>query len=101
MAMIWPAPAMRAPWMTLRPTPPHPMTATVSPGAMSAVFNDGPDPGEHPAPEQGGEPEREVVGDLHDADGGDDGELCERPGERHLLEFLTVGGGARRAVEQP
>ena len=32
MATIRAAPAMRAPWITLSPTPPHPITATVSPG---------------------------------------------------------------------
>ena len=50
----------------------------------------GTDAGEHPASEQGREPEREVVGDLHDADRGHDGELGERPRERHLLECFAV-----------
>ncbi len=49
-AMIRPAPAMRAPWMTLRPTPPQPMTATVSPGEMSAVFMAAPTPVRTPQP---------------------------------------------------
>ena len=31
-AMMRPAPAMRAPWITAWPTPPQPMTATVEPG---------------------------------------------------------------------
>ena len=30
-ATIFAAPASRAPWMTLRPTPPQPMTITVAP----------------------------------------------------------------------
>ena len=31
-ATIREAPAIRAPWMTFKPTPPHPITATVSVG---------------------------------------------------------------------
>ena len=31
------APAMRAPWMTLRPIPPSPNTATRDPGSTPAV----------------------------------------------------------------
>ena len=49
-AMISPAPLMRAPWMTLRPTPPQPMTATVSPFLMSAVFIAAPTPVSTPHP---------------------------------------------------
>ena len=35
--MILSAPAMRAPWMTFRPMPPRPNTATVLPGVTFAV----------------------------------------------------------------
>ena len=35
-AMMWRAPAMRAPWMAPEPTPPHPATTTVSPGLTLA-----------------------------------------------------------------
>ncbi len=44
MAMIRDAPAMRAPWITLRPTPPQPSTATVSPGRTLATLNTEPSP---------------------------------------------------------
>ena len=41
---------MTAPWITLRPTPPQPMTATVSPGLMFAVFVAAPTPVSTPQP---------------------------------------------------
>ena len=44
------APAIRAPWITLSPTPPHPITATVSPWAIDAVFNAAPTPVSTPHP---------------------------------------------------
>ena len=50
MAMISPAPLMRAPWITLRPTPPHPMTATESPLLILAVFIAAPVPVSTPQP---------------------------------------------------
>mmetsp|Transcript_16402 Transcript_16402/g.18241 ORF Transcript_16402/g.18241 Transcript_16402/m.18241 type:complete len:213 (+) Transcript_16402:3-641(+) len=37
--MMREAPASRAPWMALRPTPPRPNTATVSPACTFAVLN--------------------------------------------------------------
>ena len=44
------APAILAPWITLRPTPPQPMTATVSPGRMLAVLSAAPTPVSTPQP---------------------------------------------------
>ena len=38
MAMIVLAPTSRAPWMQLSPTPPQPMTATVSPASTRAAL---------------------------------------------------------------
>ena len=49
-AMTRVAPAIIAPWITLRPTPPQPTTATVSPGLMSAVFIAAPAPVSTPQP---------------------------------------------------
>jgi hypothetical protein len=43
-ATIVSAPAILEPWMTLRPTPPQPRTATVSPLRMLAVFVAAPTP---------------------------------------------------------
>jgi hypothetical protein len=40
--MIEAALRSRAPWMMLRPTPPQPITMTVSPGSMSAVLTAAP-----------------------------------------------------------
>src|SRR3546814_11964265 len=48
--MIRPAPARRAPEMTLSPTPPTPITATVSPGFTAAVLIAAPAPVTHPQP---------------------------------------------------
>lgn len=44
------APAMRAPWMTLRPTPPRPNTATVAPASTFAVYSTAPTPVVMPQP---------------------------------------------------
>ena len=44
------APAMRQPWMTERPTPPHPITATVEPGRTVAVLMAAPTPVVTPHP---------------------------------------------------
>ena len=42
--MIMRAPAMRAPWIAARPTPPAPKTATVDPGSTRAVLRAAPRP---------------------------------------------------------
>ena len=47
-AMIWRAPARRAPWMAPEPTPPQPMTTTVSPGLTLARSTAEPNPVEIP-----------------------------------------------------
>ena len=49
-AMMRSAPACFAPWITLRPTPPQPMTATLSPRRMLAVFAAAPKPVSTPQP---------------------------------------------------
>ena len=41
---------MRQPWMTLMPTPPHPMTAQVEPGVTLAVLMAAPTPVVTPQP---------------------------------------------------
>ena len=43
-AMIGEAPASRAPWMELRPTPPQPMTTTLEPALTPAVLTTAPIP---------------------------------------------------------
>ena len=48
--MMRSAPLYFAPWITLRPTPPQPITATVSPRRMSAVFAAAPKPVSTPQP---------------------------------------------------
>src|SRR6185437_1396029 len=49
-ATIRVAPAMRRPWMTLRPTPPTPNTAAVSPGRTRARLSTAPTPVSTPQP---------------------------------------------------
>src|ERR1700733_6791491 len=44
------APAIRSPWMTLRPTPPTPKTAAVSPGRTLARLSTAPTPVRTPQP---------------------------------------------------
>eukprot|EP01139_Manchomonas_bermudensis_P000712 Amastigsp_a773_342.p4 type:complete len:108 gc:universal Amastigsp_a773_342:805-482(-) len=51
-AMMREAPAMRAPWMALRPTPPRPNTATVAPASTLAVFHTAPSPVVMPHPKR-------------------------------------------------
>jgi hypothetical protein len=48
--MIWPAPAMAAPLIAARPTPPQPITATVSPGRTLEVWIAAPTPVITPQP---------------------------------------------------
>src|SRR5882762_3757491 len=48
--MMRSAPAMRAPWITERPTPPQPNTATLEPGSTLAVLNTAPTPVVTPQP---------------------------------------------------
>ena len=50
MAMMRPAPLARAAWMTLRPTPPTPITAQVSPRPRSVRFHTEPMPVSTPQP---------------------------------------------------
>ena len=50
MAMMRPAPAMAAPLMPAMPTPPQPITATVSPAVTFAVFTTAPNPVSTPQP---------------------------------------------------
>ena len=50
MAMMRSASAMTAPWMTLRPIPPSPKTATVDPARTLAVLSTAPMPVVIPQP---------------------------------------------------
>ena len=50
MAMMRPALAMTAPWMTDSPMPPSPNTATLAPGSTLAVFSTAPMPVVTPQP---------------------------------------------------
>ena len=92
------------------PTPPSPMTATVSPTATLAVFEHGADTGLHGAAEQAGDLERRVVGDLHrSADRRDDhlGESAQPDpavdGPAALRQPRTAVGqhAARHTVAEP
>ena len=65
MAMIRPAPAIAAPLIAARPTPPQPITATVSPGRTLEVWITAPTPVITAAADQGGAVERHVLADRH------------------------------------
>ena len=58
------APAMRSPWITLRPTPPTPKTAAVSPAWTLARLSTGADAGEHAAADEAGRRHGDVLGDA-------------------------------------
>jgi hypothetical protein len=59
------APHAWAPSRALKPTPPSPTTATVSPARTLAVFTAAPTPGQHGAAEQGRDLVRKIGLDLH------------------------------------
>ena len=65
MAMMRPAPAIAAPLIAAMPTPPQPMTATVSPGATLARVHCRTVAGDDGAADERGAVEGEVVADLH------------------------------------
>ena len=58
------APAMRSPWITLRPTPPTPKTAAVSPACDLGPVQHRAHPGQHAAADQAGRGQGDVLGDL-------------------------------------
>ena len=101
MAMIRRRPRCVAPWMTLRPTPPQPITATVSPWRMLAVFERRADAGQHAAPDRARRPSRSTSSSIFtSADLGHDRELANVPEHGHLAQRLAVEGEPGRAVEQ-
>ena len=65
-AMMRPAPTIAAAWIALRPMPPQPITATVSPGRTFAVFDHRADAGGDAAADERGLVERHVGPDLHE-----------------------------------
>ena len=90
MAMMRPAAAMRAAWMTFRPMPPTPMTTTVSPGRTLARLSTAPVPVTTP------QPMRQAASNgtsLVDDDGlglADDGALGEHAGVGELEGLLAA-----------
>ncbi len=95
-AMTVPAPAMAAPWMALRPTPPQPMTATVVPGSTLAVLNTAPRPVMTPQPDQGGPVEGHLGADLHDGVLVDEHLLGEGRQVEELVHGRAIGPGQAR-----
>ena len=65
MATMLSAPAILAAAITWRPTPPHPITATRSPGLDPAGIADRSEAGEHGATDQRRLIERKGIGHLH------------------------------------
>ena len=85
-ATITEAPAMRAPWMTLRPMPPVPMTTHAVAAVHPGPVEDRADAGQHPAADQRRRGQRNVLGDLHRLDGLDQGAFRERRVGGELVE---------------
>ena len=84
--MMRDAPQSAAPWMTFRPTPPQPKTATVCPGRTFAVLIDRADAGHDAAADQAGAVERHVVGDLDRRGGAHHRVLGERADAGHARD---------------
>ena len=88
-AMIGDAPASRAPWMELRPTPPQPMTTTLEPALTPGSVDDRAHPREHAAGDERGAVERHVVRDRHRLRLVDDHMLGEGAGAQPVDERLA------------
>ncbi len=84
------APAAAAPWTLLMPTPPTPMTTTVSPGRTSATRVAEPQPVVTPQPTSAACVQRDVLLDLDDR-GLVDGDVGrERAELAHARDALAV-----------
>src|SRR5262249_12207671 len=97
--MIIRAPAMRAPWIVARPTPPAPKTATVEPGSTRAVFSAA--AGRDAAADEGRLRERHLIVDLHDRILVDQHLLGVRGEVGELVDGLAVPHELRRLVLLP
>ena len=90
MARTISAPAMAAPWMAFRPTPPQPNTATADPGSTRAVLNTAPTPVVTRAAHQRGAVERNLRVDLHHVVDRQRGVLGHHAAAREDVERLAV-----------
>ena len=97
-AMMRPAPAIAAPLMQARPTPPQPMTATVSPGSHVRGVDHGADARHHRATDQRCAVERHVLADLHAGMLVDQHLLGERRQVQELVHRVGVFGEPRRVA---
>ena len=95
-AMIGEAPASRAPWMELRPTPPQPMTTTLEPALTPAVLTTAPIPVSTPQAMSDCAVERHVVRDRHRLGLVDDHALGEGAGAQPVDQRLAGAVVQRR-----
>ena len=92
-ATIGSHPASSAAWMQLRPTPPAPITARLSPGAHLRGVDDRPVAGDHAAGQQARAVEGQLARDRHDLGAVDEHLLGEGRGAQALCDL----GAARRS----
>ncbi len=96
--MIRPAPASRAPWIAAKPTPPQPITSTLSPGRTAAVRMHRADSGGDAAAQQRSEVEGQCIVDRHHRRGRQQRLFGQRP-DAHRRPHRPGGAlGVRRAV---
>ena len=94
-ATIGPAPASTAPWMQLRPTPPAPITATLSPARHLRGVDDRPVARDDAAGQQARAVERQLARDRHDLGVVDEHLLGEGRGAQALCD---LGAARTRAA---
>ena len=95
------APTATAPMKAESPTPPHPITATRSPGRTPAVRQTAPTPVVTAQPTRACDLEGHVAGIGTQQRSGTTQRLGERREERVVEDGLAVTGEPRRAVQQP
>ena len=98
--MIGPAPASTAPWMQLRPTPPAPITATLSPAVTCAVLSDRAVAGDDAAGQQARAVERQLARDRHGLGVVDEHLLGERRGAQALRDLGAAARAQRAAARR-
>ena len=86
------APAIRLPWMALRPMPPTPSTTALEPRSTLARFKAAPAPVRTAQPEQGGDLQGHVVVDADGLVLMDDGVLAEHAGLGEGVGRLALVG---------
>src|SRR4026207_1225250 len=96
--MILLAPAMRAPWMTLRPMPPSPKMTTLAPGSTLGVLMSAPMPRGPAAADVADFLEGRVLAHLGERDLRQHGVVGERAAAHVVMHLLVADAEAAGAV---